>query len=243
LPSSTTIASGAVYGTGVYGVDVYGAGSISVYINVDGNSVSAILNDTLQIQGDALHVIVTATEPPITSSIGSVSLSTGTLFEVTGVEATTALGALSQVTVNIIPVTGLSADVEIGTVALETNNYIDVTGLSVTTNFNNVLVSGDSNISLTGVFSTVFINDTLIILENEVYTLPSIFSITTISSPVVVTTIFNFNAVANLYDRRRTVFVPRRTTSAERTVYISALPRIVYIDRRSNSNDRTLLAA
>ena len=243
MPSSTTVASGAVYGTGVYGVDVYGAGSISVYINVDGNSASAILNDTLQIQGDALHAIVSIFENETIAFVGNVDVATGCTFEVTGVEGTTTAGAVSQVTVNRVSVTGLSADLEIGTITLETNNYIDVTGLSATGSIDNVLIFGDSNVSITGVFATGFINSTLVILENEVYTPPSVFLIGSITTPTVVTTIFNFNAVASLYDRRRTVFVPRRTTSAERTVYVSALPRIVYIDRRSNSNDRTLLAA
>lgn len=243
MPSSTTVVSGAVYGTGIYGVDRYGVASVSVFINVDGVEASAILNDTLEIEADGLHAIVSVIENRILSILNLVQVFAGADVDVNGVEGTTEIGDVSQITVNRLVVDSTEAITEIGTIALETNNFIDADSVFATTQVGNVTVTGTSLVVLTGVSVSSFVNDNLTILENEVIELVALIAISAVGTPVVATTRFNFNAVANLYDRRRTVFIPRRTTSAERTVYVSALPRMVYVERRSNTNDRTLLAA
>jgi hypothetical protein len=59
----------------------------------------------------------------------------------------------------------------------------------------------------------------------------------------IITTSFDYNAVKEQYDRRRTVFVLRKSSSQDRVVYIPADPRQSYVRRRSNTFDRTKLAA
>jgi len=71
VPSS--VLTGAIYGTGVYGTSKYG--SFGVVVSVDGVSGQFILNDTLEIYGDALHLIDTPNTDPLDSFVGSVSVS------------------------------------------------------------------------------------------------------------------------------------------------------------------------
>jgi hypothetical protein len=218
MPSS--IGSGAVYGIGVYGTSVYNVASVTVL--VDGVQGTTVLNDTLQIQADANHVICTLCLGAMQSFVGSVVVKAGAKPILTGVEATGFIGTVSQVTVNRVPVTGVVGTSELGTLSLETNNYLDVIGVEGTGVIRVPAVLCSANVSLSGVFATASANATLTILENEVVVPPSSPLIINAGTVLVTTTAFNFNAVASQYDRNRTVYIHRRTTSKERTVIVPA---------------------
>ncbi|CAB4156444.1 hypothetical protein UFOVP662_62 [uncultured Caudovirales phage] len=52
--------------------------------------------------------------------------------------------------------------------------------------------------------------------------------------------IFNYQNIANLYSRVRTVFVERTTTTKDRTINIEAQNRTVYINDKPISFSRTV---
>ena len=215
MPSS--IESGAVYGIGIYGTSQYGVASVTVF--VDGVSGSFVLNDTLQISADAVHIIDTPNTDPLDSFVGSVTVVAEAIVVPTGVEATGSLGTIIQKSSNTILVTSVSSNINIGTVALETNNYIDVSGFELTTGFNTVTVVATATIAITSVAGT-FANGTLTIFENEVVPSPTTIAVLTAGVLTISTTAFNFNSTANQYSRNRTAYVPRKPTAKERTVII-----------------------
>jgi hypothetical protein len=55
----------------------------------------------------------------------------------------------------------------------------------------------------------------------------------------VTTTLFNYEALKALYERKRTVYIPRVSSSSDRTVMVSAMNRMVYVERTSSPFDRT----
>jgi hypothetical protein len=215
MPSS--IPSGAVFGVGVYGTDIYNVASITVI--PDGVSATAVLNNTLQIEGNATLVV---TGVFASTFINNVAVSGEAIVIPTGVEATGSIGTVAQVTVNRVPVTGVVGTTEIGDITLETNNYLDVGSVVASGQIGNVVVAAKAVVTVTGVFATGFINDNLVILENEVVIPPSVSATGAVGIPVVTGVIFDFNTVANLYSRSRVAYVFRRTTSKDRTVIIPA---------------------
>jgi hypothetical protein len=54
---------------------------------------------------------------------------------------------------------------------------------------------------------------------------------------------FNFLAVRDLYDRDRTAYVPRRSTSQEREALVAVVPRTTFVGRKTTSADRTVMVA
>jgi hypothetical protein len=217
VPSS--IGSGAVYGIGIYGTSQYGVASVTVF--VDGVDASFVLNDTLQIQADALHVIDTPNTDPLDSFVGNVNISAAAIVVPTGVEATGSLGTITQKTNNTVPLTGVVGTAEVGTISLETNNYIDVSGFVATGFIGSVNVIAKATVTVTGVFGTTAVG-TVVILENEVIPSPTTIAVLIAGNLTVTTTAFNFNAVASQYSRNRTAYVPRKPSSKERTVIIPA---------------------
>jgi hypothetical protein len=218
MPSSIT--TGTIYGIAEYGVDVYGLANVTVF--VDGVAGNTVLNDTLQIQADANHVICTLCLGPMTGFVGSVNVTGDSNFILPSVEATGFIGTVTQVTVNRVPVTGVVGTTELGDITLETNNYLDVTGFELVGFIANNAAQFNVTAILPSVAVTGFINDNLVILENEVLTLASVQGNALVGTPIINATIFDFNTVADLYDRSRVVYVFRRTTSKDRTVMIPA---------------------
>lgn len=217
MPSS--IGSGAVYGIGIYGTSQYGVASVTVF--VDGVATNFILNDTLEISADALHVIDTPNTDPLDSFVGVVSISAEAIVVPTGAEVIGAIGTVTQKTNNTVSVTGVFSTPAIGTVALETNNYIDVSGLSATGFVTTATVIAKATVTVTGLFNTGAIG-TVTVLENEVIVSPTTIAVLTAGVLTISTTVFNFNAVASQYSRNRTAYVPRKPTAQERTVIIPA---------------------
>ena len=64
-----------------------------------------------------------------------------------------------------------------------------------------------------------------------------------VGTVVVTVSVFDYAAVAALYDRKRTVYVERHSTGKERTVLVLAESRIVYVDKHSTVYDRTSYVA
>ena len=52
--------------------------------------------------------------------------------------------------------------------------------------------------------------------------------------------IFDFESVRDTFSQKRTVYVERQTTSLDRTVNVSAFPRVAYAQRQTTTGDRTI---
>jgi hypothetical protein len=51
---------------------------------------------------------------------------------------------------------------------------------------------------------------------------------------------FDFEAVRDTFSQKRTVYVERQTTSLDRTVNVSAFPRVAFAQRQTTTGDRTI---
>lgn len=162
--------------------------------------------------------VVSVTGVATTSSVGSVNVNTTANVDVTGVDASTALGSVTvNTSVNELA-TGIQIDGEVGTVNIIGDALFSVTGVNGTLQLGSVIVQGAAVTSATGFVLTGFIG-----------------------AVSITTTNFDYEAVKDLYERRRTVYVGARE---QRITYITAQPRVVYIssDRTTSSEQRRAYA-
>ena len=77
------------------------------------------------------------------------------------------------------------------------------------------------------------------IFENAQPTFDGVFGIGSVGGVTITTVVFNYNAVAALYDRNRTVYVEAKSTAKERTVMVMKDNRVVYVEGKSTTATRT----
>jgi hypothetical protein len=195
--------------------------------------------------------------------IGTATIVAKAVTLVTGVEGTAQLGTPTQKTVNRIPVAGVEATGEVGDLVLVAKAVTDITGVSATGICGTVDAKAYSLYIVTGVEATGAVND-VTIAENARPTFDGVEATGFVGTTTVTVTVFNYEAVRDLYAPQRTVYVDRRSTSQDRTVfvttenrtvfveasqssnrviYINAQPRVVTVGRRTTSDDREVLAA
>jgi hypothetical protein len=234
--------SDALYGTGVYGSPLYGVVTpnvalvgVSSTVTVASVAVTGFEIDISEaIDSVSAAVSVGTLQVNITESIASVSatVSIGTLEAKTteainSVSATTSLGSI-QVNVTEI-LTGVSA-----TFAVNDNwnirsvKTVPVLGVVGTTTVNDVFnfvvtIGPISSVSASAILGTLIEVDTSEALESVSATV----SIGTITATGIQ---FDFEAVKELYDRRRTAYVEKQQ------------PRIVYVARQSTAAERRAAA-
>lgn len=182
---------------------------------------------------------------------------------VTGVEGTLQLGIITQKTVNRILVDGVETAGYVGTTVVVAKAVTDITGISATGICGIVNAKAYSLYIVSGLEASGSVGD-VAIRENARPTFDGVQAIGFVGTSTVTVTIFDYNAVKDLYAAIRTVYVDRRSTSRDRTVlvpvsnrtvlveasqstnrvvYINAQPRVVTVERRSTSDDREVLAA
>jgi hypothetical protein len=143
---------------------------------------------------------------------------------------------------NFIDVTGVSSTVTLGTPITIANAVVNVTGEVITTSLGTVVVTANASATSTGVLLTGFVGTVIAknivdVLVNGVQTtsalgtavatadantlVTGLLTTSALGNETVNTTQFNYNAVSALYDRKRTVYVNRRSTSQDRTVYVA----------------------
>lgn len=224
--ASTTL-SGAVYGIGVYGVVRYGETSVTHVpdgVFATGNSDSGVT-----IIGDAVSVVVGVST---TAAVGGVGVVGVAVTSVVGVEAVAILGEVSQRTINRIEVDGIEAVGNVGDVVVVANAVIDVVGVISFGVSNIVSVIASSNVILNGVVANGVINDNLTYKLDSKFGVNGVASIGIIGVLSITVTSFDYESVRDLYDRKRTVFVERGTTSADRTSYVEPESRTVYVESK-----------
>jgi hypothetical protein len=200
-----------------------------------------------------------------TTAVGSVTVKLNATVSVTGVSSS---GSIGQTTVvgkaSVLP-TGVEGTGQVNTVVANSENRIYPTGVSATGEVGaDSVVSGASNFTVTGeemlgitgdaeaainiaalvsgVSATTSLG-TIAVFENEVEVPDSSFATGIAGTVTITTTSFNYGAVADQYDRKRTVFVSRQTTASDRTILVPYVPRVVYVSRKTTSSERTQLAA
>jgi hypothetical protein len=195
--------------------------------------------------------------------IGTASVVGNANTLLTGVSATAELGTPTQKTVNRVPVTGVSATGSVGALTVTGTSLVLPISQGLSASVGNVIVVAKSVVNITGTQATGSISS-VVVANNAVPSFSGVAAVTSVGNVAVSTTVFNYQAVANLYARERTVLVGRRSTTKERTVVVPEQNRIVYVEpkasrdrivyvpaqaravpvaRKTNSEERTLLAA
>jgi hypothetical protein len=235
---ATTIYSGAVYGVGVYGVAQYGINS--VIIIPDGVQGSCTTDSGLVIEADANHVVIGVTSAGAVGQVGTIGRA---VVIPTGVEATSDVGTTQQFAEAVVVPTGVEGTGAIGTVtlvgiALVIAPSVEGTGIAGIVN-----ARANADVAVTGNEATGAIGS-VTVFENELQIPVGVSATLIVGIPVVVNLSFDYEAVKDQYDKRRTVYVKPRVTSDARIVYVPAINRVVYIiGNRSTPFTRTKLAA
>jgi hypothetical protein len=102
-----------------------------------------------------------------------------------------------------------------------------------------VVVTASNVYELIGVATTSALGS-VTIAENARPTFDGVFAIGVVGIVGITAIVFDYNAVAALYDRRRTVSVDRRSSSSDRTLVVAAQDRTVYVDRVSTPSTRSI---
>jgi hypothetical protein len=235
---ATTIYSGAVYGVGVYGVAQYGINS--VIIIPDGVQGSCTTDSGLVIEADANHVVIGVTSAGAVGQVGTIGRA---VVIPAGVEATSNVGTTQQSAEAVVVPTGVEGTGATGTVtlvgiALVIAPSIEGTGIAGIVN-----ARANADVAVTGNEATGAIGS-VNVFENELQIPVGVAATLILGIPVVVNTSFDYEAVKDQYDKRRTVYVKPKITSDARIVYVPAINRVVYIiGNRSTPFTRTKLAA
>jgi hypothetical protein len=107
------------------------------------------------------------------------------------------------------------------------NDAVSISG--VNQGANNISLSVAENANVSNSYSAKFTASTYIV-ERSVMTFGPIS---------VTTTRFDYEAIKDLYSRKRTVYVARSSASSDRVVIVPAMNRTVYVPRHPTSADRT----
>lgn len=227
---------------------------ISVVVNLSGVAASSLCG--------SVSVVGTATALPsglsATGEVGTANFYLSARYG-EGIYGISRYG----IAYRVVQPTGVLATGSINSVDIKANATITVAGTTSTSFIGSVIIRAASQVPVTGVFSTGFIG-TVSIRENARPTFDGVGATGFVGTTTVTVTVFNYEAVRDLYAPQRTVYVDRRSTSRDRTVfvsssnrtvlveasqssnrvvYINAQPRVVIVDRRSTSDDREVLAA
>ena len=193
----------------------------SVSATGSANDVVLKATSTIAIDGVSATGSVNTLEEKPTEVLDSVSATISVNFGqvnvaaiISGVSATGAVGTLEEKPTEVLE--SVSATGIIGNVGVGATAKID--GVTATISVGTFTIS--NTVTLTGVVGTTAAGQTT---ETGV--------------------IFDFGAVRDLYDRDRTVYVPRRSTSQEREAEVAVVPRTAYAARRTTSADRTVVVA
>ena len=195
----------------------------SVSATGSANDVGLKATSTIAIDGVSATGSVNTLEEKPTEVLDSVSATISVNFGqvnvaaiISGVSATGAVGTLEDKPTEILE--SVSATGIIGNPLVRVVVTKIISGVAAVTSIGTFTIS--NTVTLTGVVGTTAAGQTT---ETGV--------------------IFDFGAVRDLYDRDRTVYVPRRSTSQEREAEVAVVPRTAYAARRTTSADRTVVVA
>jgi hypothetical protein len=200
MGNTITVNYDAAY-TAIYGLGEYGKARYGIAFVVE--AVTGV-----EATGSIAPVQVNGFEIDIGENLDSVS----------------ATGNINTVQVNLtVPVTGVQGIGQANPVVI--NALQILTGVSATGAVNEVGIGNSAR--PIGVQATGFVNT---LVEDVDEALASVQGTGVIGTPTATGVIFDFEAVKNLYDRRRTAYVEKQ------------LPRIVYVPKQSTAAERRAAA-
>lgn len=152
-----------------------------------------------------------------------------------GVESAVYLGTPTQKTVNRIPVDGISVTTSVGNVTIVAESNTVLVGVESNVTIGTVEVTADANTDITGVSASVSVGNVSFILDCQ-FEIAGHGITGNVGAVVVTTTVYVFDPDA--FDRQRVVYVERRASSSERTVRVEQQNRTVMVERRPDVFDR-----
>jgi hypothetical protein len=189
-----------------------------------------------------------------TSSTNAVVLKANSKITLASVSATGAVGTLEAKSTEILDsvsatisvnfgrvniaaiIGGVSATGAVGT--LEEKPIEVLESVSATGSIGGVDVGATAKIS--GAAAVIFVGTVAI---GNTVTPTGVVGTTAAGQTTETGIIFDFVAVRDLYDRKRTVYIPRRSTSQEREALVAVVPRTTFVGRQTTSADRTVKVA
>jgi hypothetical protein len=229
---ATVTRTGAIYGIGVFGQDLYGVSNVSI-IPVGVEATTAIGAVTV-----TAGAVVLPTGVQVVTNVGNVAIS-NTNFPA-GVEATAAVGTVTVIADALVLPVGVEATADIGTVTVEAGALVLPVGVQASTAIGSVIpiiTALPAGVSITASVGTVTV------FNNAVPTFIGVQAGTLIGNVSLSIVNFDYIAVREQYDRRRTIVIARKSSSQDRVIYIPEDFRDRYVNRRSTSSDRTKLVA
>jgi len=227
------------YGEGLVVFTYVPAANVSVSVNVVGVSSTGSVG-SLTVSGKSRF---TPTGMASTGSVGSITVEAKAQILLTGSASSAVLGSAVAKANAIVSVTGISATSALGTVTTqitELSPIISITGFQATGSVGSLTLIGKANTSIIGqgIISSLGIVE---VKAKSVCVTTGVLATGNIGNVTITNVVFDFNAVAALYDRNRTVFVEAKSTTKERTALVMKDNRVVYIEGRSSSYDRSVL--
>lgn len=259
---TTTTRTGAIYGIGVYGTSRYGV--TGVILVPDGVQAVGTTDSGINITADANHTVVSIVGYGLVGSIGPDQVIGDANVPVVGVVCTGTVN--DNVTFKLdykAVVDSVQATGNISSPTVVAKALVGLSGVSGVGVVNTATIIAKAVTLLTGVEGTTQLGTPTQKTVNRV-PVTGTEAVGEVGTSTVTVTIFDYNAVKDLYAAIRTVYVDRRSTSRDRTVlvpvsnrtvlveanqstnrvvYINAQPRVVTVERRSTSDDREVLAA
>jgi hypothetical protein len=178
-------------------------------------SVDSGNNQNWVLNPDAIPGLIQAT-----GLINTVDLVTNNNIDVTGVQTTNAVGTVVASANANATVTGLDITSALEGVTVTNSAGVFPNGLTSTGFVNLVQVIGVANVDVTGVNSVTAL-DSVVVIGRANINATGVSTTSALGDEAVTAIVFNYSAVAQLYDKNRTVYVNRRSTSRDRTVYVA----------------------
>ena len=226
--------------TGVSSTTIIGSVSLSLSCRTTLSGTST----TCSVGTVSVPSIVTILANGVSSTcnIGSVSVIGKSLTQLVGSTSTCSVGQVFIAIGITCNLTGVLSTADIDSVNINTSSLFIVDGIDSTGSVGSTNVYGNGYTSIVGVYSNSNIGSVVVELPID-FTLQSLFTACEIGNVTINNVVFDYNAVANLYDRTRTIYIDRKSSSKDRTIDITAQSRIVYINSKSNSSTRSVLTS
>ena len=141
--------------------------------------------------------------------------------------------------VNRIYIDGVESACAVGDVTITAASNTAVVSDAIIVTLGDAVALAAASVSVSGSFATGNIGD-VSIFENARPTFDGVSATGEIGIPTITVTVFDYDAVASLYARTRTVFVERKTSAKDRTIVVAAQSRIVYVEHTSTPYTRTV---
>jgi hypothetical protein len=171
--------------------------------------------------------------------VGEISIVGDSNTDTIGSDATFSVGQVDVRSINRIPVDGVAVTLSIGNVTTIAAANIALVTSAISVTLGDVVVKAGATIEIGSVYTSSYIGD-VVVANNARPTFDGVTATAYVGNVAITTVVFNYNAIAHLYDRRRVAYVDRRSSSSDRTIAVAAHNRTVYVDKVSAPSTRSV---